>query len=193
MARFSLREFTQPDYRGSLPAHDPNNAIWPRISAFAKMLHDMSWDEDPDEDTDKEPDEPEKETQEELDDSPVDMGGYRPLDSIESKMGGYHPMTKGEYADSKAEEQKEQSNSPDMDRQRELAESGANSLDDFLTGFDPKTASKEDIRQMQRIVAPAGAKLSNPSDAPSRGYFDDASWGRASQKAFEEYMKMRGL
>lgn len=48
MPRFSLREFSTPDYRGSLPAYDPNNAFWPRISAFAKMLHDISWEEDDD-------------------------------------------------------------------------------------------------------------------------------------------------
>lgn len=46
MPRFGLREFSTPDYRGSLPAYDPNNAFWPRISAFAKMLHDMSWEDD---------------------------------------------------------------------------------------------------------------------------------------------------
>ena len=45
MARFVLREFSTPDYRGSLPGRDPNNAIWPRISALGKMLHDMSWED----------------------------------------------------------------------------------------------------------------------------------------------------
>lgn len=187
MARFSLHEFSQPDYRGSLPAHDPNNAIWPRISEFAKMLHDMSWDVD----EKKEPTEDEIRLAQ--DDASADMDGYRPLESIESQMEGYHPLTQEEYAESKAKEQKGQSRSPDMDRQREIAESNANSLDDFLTGFNPKTASKEDIRQMQRIVAPANVELSDPDDAPSSRYFDDASWGKASQKAFEEYMKARGL
>lgn len=188
MPRFGLHQFSRPDYRGSLPERDPNNAIWPRISMFAKMLHDMSWEEE----------EPEEVTQEELDAAKAqaesDMLGYEPKSEIEAKkMEGYHPMTQEEYADQKAEEQKGQSRSPDMDRQREIAESSTNSLDDFLTGFNPKTASKEDIRQMQRIVAPANAELSDPDDAPSSRYFDDASWGKASQKAFEEYMKARGL
>lgn len=45
MPRFGLHEFSTPDYRGSLPAYDENNAFWPRVSAFAKMLHDMSWED----------------------------------------------------------------------------------------------------------------------------------------------------
>lgn len=104
MARFSLHEFSQPDYRGSLPAHDPNNAIWPRISMFAKMLHDMSWDE--------EPDEPDEVTQEELDDAKAqaesDMLGYEPKSEIEAKkMEGYRPSTP--------------TRSPDMDRMEAMA------------------------------------------------------------------------
>ena len=43
MARFSLREYSVPDYRSSLPRKDPNNAIWPRISMLAKMIHEIPW------------------------------------------------------------------------------------------------------------------------------------------------------
>lgn len=43
MPRFALREFTVPNYRDSLPASDPNNAIWPRISMLAKMLNEIPW------------------------------------------------------------------------------------------------------------------------------------------------------
>lgn len=43
MPRFSLREYSKPDYRSSLPNSDPNNAIWPRISMLAKMLNEIPW------------------------------------------------------------------------------------------------------------------------------------------------------
>lgn len=43
MPRFSLREFSRPDYAVSLPNKDPNNAIWPRISMLAKMLNETPW------------------------------------------------------------------------------------------------------------------------------------------------------
>jgi len=43
MARFTLREFTTPNYVDALPAHDPNNALWPRISRLAKMLNEIPW------------------------------------------------------------------------------------------------------------------------------------------------------
>lgn len=46
MPRFGLQSVGPIDYRSSLPQYDPNNAIWPRISAFAKMLHDISWEDD---------------------------------------------------------------------------------------------------------------------------------------------------
>lgn len=43
MPRFSLREFSRPDYASSLPKKDPNNAIWPRLSMLAKMLNEIPW------------------------------------------------------------------------------------------------------------------------------------------------------
>lgn len=43
MPRFSLREFSRPDYTSSLPKKDPNNAIWPRLSMLAKMLNEIPW------------------------------------------------------------------------------------------------------------------------------------------------------
>lgn len=43
MPRFSLREFSRPDYASFLPKKDPNNAIWPRISMLAKMLNEIPW------------------------------------------------------------------------------------------------------------------------------------------------------
>lgn len=111
MPRFGLHEFSRPDYRGSLPERDPNNAIWPRISMLAKMLHDMSWEEEPDESTEV--------TQEELDDAKAqaesDMLGYVPNGDDESTraselMKGYRPSASTP------------TRSPDMDRQKAMAE-----------------------------------------------------------------------
>lgn len=182
MPRFMLREFSVPDYRGSLPKHDPNNAIWPRISAFAKMLHDISWEDDGDE---KAPDEDDVRLA--SDDASSDMSGY---ESPSSQMEGYHPQTAEE---AKAQESEGQSRAPtDMEKQKEMASSSDVGMDDFIKNFDPKTASKEDIRKMQRIIAPADAVLSDPDDKPSYKFFDDADWGKASQKALEEYMKTWG-
>lgn len=182
MPRFGLHEFSRPDYRGSLPERDPNNAIWPRISAFAKMLHDMSWEEKP-----KEP------TEDELrlasDDARASMEGYVPKSEIEAKkMEGYHPQTEEE-----ANREESKSRAPtDMRRQAQIAESNQSDMEQFIKNFDPKTASKEEIRQMQRIIAPTDAKLSDPDEANSRGYFDDAIWGKASKKALADYMDTWG-
>ena len=185
MPRFVLREFSRPDYRGSLPAHDPNNAIWPRISAFAKMLHDISWEDD----GDKKPNEDDVRLASE--DAAEDMKDYSPTGEAESsRMEGYHPQTEEER---KQQEQESESRAPaDMGRQAEIAESNQSDMEQFIKNFDPKTASKEEIRQMQRIIAPADAELIDPDEANSRGYFDDAIWGNASKKALADYMNAWG-
>lgn len=108
MPRFGLHEFSRPDYRGSLPERDPNNAIWPRISMFAKMLHDMSWEEEPEEPT-------EDELRLASDDAHESMEGYVPNSDDESTraselMKGYRPSTSTP------------TRSPDMDRQKAMAE-----------------------------------------------------------------------
>ena len=43
MPRFTLREFSRPNYAEYLPKNDPNNAIWPRISMLMKMLNEIPW------------------------------------------------------------------------------------------------------------------------------------------------------
>lgn len=43
MARFTLREFATPTYVDALSAHNPNDALWPRISMIAKMLNEIPW------------------------------------------------------------------------------------------------------------------------------------------------------
>lgn len=41
MPRFTLRKYSNPDYAKYLPEHDENNALWPRLSGLAKMLHEI--------------------------------------------------------------------------------------------------------------------------------------------------------
>lgn len=88
MPRFSLREFSQPDYASSLPKKDPNDAIWPRISRLAKMLNEVPWFK--------------KSAQDELSEqSAADMEGYVPNSEqqdessqqrrAEAQMAGYIP------------------------------------------------------------------------------------------------------
>lgn len=88
MPRFSLREFSQPDYASSLPKTDKGNAIWPRISKFAKMLNEIPWFK--------------KSEQDKLSEqSAADMKGYVPNSELseeysqqsraEAQMAGYVP------------------------------------------------------------------------------------------------------
>lgn len=197
MPRFGLQAIGPIDYRSSLPEHDPNNAIWPRISAFAKMLHDMSWEK-------KETRPPD---QDELDAIAATeserMNGYTPASEEASKqMEGYKPNTPEQDVEAMVDEQQRRVNgnytgghredSVDMEKQKSMADSSNLAMDDFIKNFDPKKSSKEDIRKMQRIIAPSDAKLSDPDDRARAGYFDDASWGKASQQAFEDYLKQWG-
>lgn len=197
MPRLGLREFSTPDFRSSLPAYDPNNAIWPRISAFAKMLHDISWEDD----GTKSPD------QDELDaiaaTESEQMKNYAPASQKASEqMEGYKPNTREQDVEAMVDEQQRRVNgnytgghregSVDMERQKAMADRSNLAMDDFVRNFDPKKSSKEDIRKMQRIVAPADARLSDPDDTVSKGFFDDAVWGKASQQALEDYLKQWG-
>jgi hypothetical protein len=185
MPRFALQQISPIDYRSSLPEKDPNNAIWPRISAFAKMLHDISWEDD------DEYDDGTGRTEEERKADFEQNARENVKTSEDRKMDGY-----SEYPDDQSrliEEPENPSRSPtDMERQKSMADSSNLAMDEFVKNFDPKTASKEDIRKMQRIVAPDDAVLSDPDDKPSTRYFDDADWGEASQKAFEDYLKQWG-
>lgn len=88
MARFSLREFATPNYVDALPAHDRNDALWPRISKLAKMLNEIPWFK--------------KSEQDELaEQHAADMEGYVPNSELseeyaqqsraEAQMAGYVP------------------------------------------------------------------------------------------------------
>lgn len=166
MPRFGLKEFSTPDYRSSLPEKDPNNAIWPRISAFAKMLHDMSWEDTP-------------EDEQEIDNSEAQhLAESEAMDydfsaaDASNKMEGYKPD------DTKSREP------PDMDKEKEISEKRESEMSDYLRGFDPNTATDEEIRQMQRLVAPADVDADD---------FADGKWGEKSLKAYLDYVNAGGF
>jgi hypothetical protein len=161
------------------------------------MLHDISW-------VDEEKRVPD---QDELDSIAAteseQMNGYTPASEEASKqIEGYKPNTPEQDVEAMVDEQQRRVNgnytgghredSVDMEKQKSMADSSNLAMDNFVRNFDPKTASKEDIRKMQRIVAPDDAVLSDPDDAVSKGYFDDSVWGKASQKALEDYLKQWG-
>lgn len=194
MPRFELREFSTPDYRGSLPERDPNNAIWPRLSALGKMLQDISWEEK----GEPTPEEVELEKLAAID----DMKNYNSsVGAAEDQMAGYKPNTLEQDREVMVDEQqrrvngnytgghRDPSGGVNMERQKAMADAGNLEHASFVSSFNPKTASKEDIRKMQRMIAPADAKLADPDSNSTLGYFDDGSWGKASQQAYERYLK----
>lgn len=162
MPRFGLKEFSTPDYRSSLPEKDPNNAIWPRISAFAKMLHDMSWEDTPEEIDSSEA--------QHLADSEAMDYDFSAADASK-KMEGYKPDN------TKSREP------TDMDKEKEISEKRESEMSDYLRGFDPNTATDEEIRQMQRLVAPVDVDADD---------FADGKWGEKSLKAYLDYINAGG-
>lgn len=185
MPRFGLHEFSRPDYRGSLPERDPNNAIWPRISMFAKMLHDMSWEEEPEEPT-------EEELRDEQSIAESDMLGYKPLSATESQMEGYRPYDK-------TVDEPEPTRSPrNMDEQRELAENAT--IDDPTIRGRNMSQLRKELKEINE-----NAKKKIPAE-DGNGYYQmgpdyikhyqeivgtpaDGDWGRNSRAAFKKFMK----
>lgn len=43
MSRVNLKEFRPIDFASFVPEQDPNNALFPRVSMVAKMLHEIPW------------------------------------------------------------------------------------------------------------------------------------------------------
>lgn len=151
MARFALREFSVPDYRSSLPEKDPNNAIWPRISAFAKMLHDMSWEDGDDEELDDGTGRSEEERAADFEQNAREnvktsedkkMDGYSEYLDDQSRLTEDEKKTQG--AEQQLEDERNRKNigfggdrSGGIDRQRQLAE-------DAGTGFRKAAQAKRD-------------------------------------------------
>lgn len=174
MPRFSLREFSQPDYVSTLPKADPNDALWPRISMLAKMLNEIPWfkkKEKPDYMTELTRDQLKAAYEEDM--AEYDPSAQRQAERNSRLMDGYVPAHAG----------------PTPPPEEEPV--GVENVD--LLGFDPQTASKKDIRKMQKELASGGGDLGKSGA--------DGVWGAKTQKAYEEYnrklaaaeqMKMRG-
>ena len=207
MARFALREFSVPEYYRSLPEKDPNNAIWPRISAFAKMLHDMSWEDDGDE--------------EEYDDGTGRSEDERASDfeqnarenvktSEDKKMDGYSDylddqsrLSEDEKKTQAAEQQLEDERagfggdrSGGMDRQRQLTEAAMREDPDAIARHQSELRD-----ELEEVNADANIKI--PAEDGSYyqmgpGYVKhyqeiigtpaDGIWGPQSRKAFKKFM-----
>lgn len=146
MPRLELREFSRPDFRGSLPAYDPNNALWPRISAFAKMLHDISWeddDEEYDDGTGRSEDERSADFEQNAHEN-VKTSEDRKMDGYSEYLDDQSRLAEDEKKTQAAEQQLEDERagfggdrSGGIDRQRQLAE-------DAGTGFGKKAQAMKD-------------------------------------------------
>lgn len=138
MPRFSLREFSRPDYASFLPKKDPNNAIWPRISMLAKMLNEIPWFK--------------KSAQDKLaEQSAADMEEYTPnseqqdalaqQNRAENQMEGYTP-----------------DNEPDGLLHVEDLDNEA--LPSYMGwDFDYKTATPEQLKVIQKLLKEGGYDL----------------------------------
>lgn len=54
MSRVNLKEFRPIDFATFVPEQDPNNALFPRVSMVAKMLHEIPWFKKSDDEGEKE-------------------------------------------------------------------------------------------------------------------------------------------
>lgn len=135
MPRFSLREFSRPDYASSLPKKDPNNAIWPRISRLAKMLNEVPWFK--------------KSAQDELSEqSAADMEGYVPNSELQDKfsqqrraeaqMAGYVP-------------------DEEPDGLLHIEDLDADALPSYMGwDFNYETATPEQVMEIQKLLKAGG-------------------------------------
>lgn len=135
MPKFSLREFSRPDYASSLPKKDPNNAIWPRISRLAKMLNEVPWFK--------------KSAQDELSEqSAADMEGYVPNSELQDKfsqqrraeaqMAGYVP-------------------DEEPDGLLHIEDLDADALPSYMGwDFNYETATPEQVMEIQKLLKAGG-------------------------------------
>lgn len=135
MPRFSLREFSRPDYASSLPKEDPGNAIWPRISNFAKMLNEIPWFK--------------KSEQDELSEQyAADMEGYVPNSELQDEI----------TQQSRAEAQME-GYVPDGEHEGALhiEDLDAEALPSYMGwDFNYETATPEQLIEIQKILKAGG-------------------------------------
>lgn len=169
MARFTLREFSRPDYASRLPKHDPNNAIWPRISMVMKMLNEIPWF---------------KKDEEEL---------LREKMLKERRLGKVKRELEAQFADEDAVEKEldEEATRPEImagspeeaeylmeGYKPEEVDRPTYELPDDISAFDPNGKSKGELKAMQTKLRDGGYDIAV-----------DGIWGPKSQTAFEDYVR----
>lgn len=194
-----LREFSRPDYRGSLPEKDPNNAIWPRISAFAKMLHDMSWEDDGEEEYDDGTGRSDEERSNDFEQNArenVKTSEDRKMDGYSEYLDTQSRLTEDEKKTQAAEQQLEDERagfggdrSGGMDRQRQLAE-------DAGTGFRKKAQAMKDAAGSDGdmgVMFPEVFVESPTYQEAMTDYLDQLDWENAdSTRKAEKRSEMAG-
>lgn len=178
MPRFALREFANPNYADALPAFDPNNALWPRISAAAKMLNEMPWfkkDEDELNDEQKYEKAVRRQAEEDknLEQEVQRMDDPEGLTTYERSIreGGIEDPSRPDIVP------KMKGYVPDVEDDGQLhVEDIENGTDPI--GFNPATATKKEIKAMQKQLREGGYDVSV-----------DGTWGDQSAAAYEDYRK----
>lgn len=161
MPRFSLREFSTPDYISAMPERDPNNAIWPRISMLAKMLNEIPWFK---KDYDTE------------DESPEEVSGStfendRTAEQNAQRADDPDGLTLRERGDAESERMKGYTPDGESDGQLHVED-----LDRDEVGFDLQNATRQDIIKMQKQLRDGGYSVSV-----------DGVWGPQSRAAYDDY------
>ena len=209
MPRFGLQPFSAIDYRSSLPQRDPNNAIWPRISAFAKMLHDISWEDDDYDDGTGRTDEERKTDFKQAARENAKTSEDKKMDGYSKYLDDQSRLTEDERKTQAAEQQLEYERnrknigfvgdrSGGMDRQRQLAKAAM--------ADDPDAVARHQSELRKELAdVNANAKTRTPSE-DGNGYYQmgpdyvkhyqeiigtpaDGDWGNASKKALKKFMK----
>lgn len=161
MPRFSLREFSTPDYISAMPERDPNNAIWPRISMLAKMLNEIPWFKKDSGTEDESPEEVSAPTSE----------NDRTAEQNAQRAGDPDGLTLRERGDAESERMK--GYTPDGESDGFLH---VEDLDRDEVGFDLQNATRQDIIKMQNQLKDGGYNVSV-----------DGLWGPQSSAAYEDY------
>lgn len=161
MPRFSLREFSTPDYVSAMPERDPNNAIWPRISMLAKALNEMPWFKKDYDTEDESPEAVSVSTAE--NDRTVEQNAQRADDP--------DGLTLRERGDAESERMKGYTPDGESDGQLHVED-----LERDEVGFDLQNATRNDIIKMQKQLKDGGYDISV-----------DGLWGPQSRAAYEDY------
>lgn len=161
MPRFSLREFSTPDYVSAMPDRDPNNAIWPRISMLAKALNEMPWFK---KDYDTEDDSTEAVSASTSENDRIAEQNAQRADDPDG-------LTLRERGDAESERMRGYTPDGESDGQLHVED-----LDRDEVGFDLQNATRNDIIKMQEQLKDGGYDISV-----------DGLWGPQSRAAYDDY------